>query len=451
MRVLLLTASLTALAAALPASAQDKKVSVTIYNSGVSLVEDVRNENLPAGRQRIEFKDVSSNIRPETVTLSAPDIAIVEQNFDFDLLSPDSLMEKAVGETVRIVRTNPGNGAQTTESAKVLAVNEGVVLQIGERIEILRADGVPTRVIFDKVPPNLRARPTLSVTVDSSRAGPRQTRLTYLTSGLGWKADYVALFDEKNGRMDTQGWITLTNTSGAAFENAEVQLVAGNVGRGGGMSYSPPAVTSAGTTTGRAAPLSDYYVYPLKERTTIADNQTKQISFLDVQGAAAKKVYRVDLGGFQSREQPIAAAVRLDFAAGGTTGAPMPAGTVRFYVRDAAGDPKFIGENTIGHTPAGSQLSIQTGQAFDVTLQPTMVAQDKRSNTKTRYSMSYLVRNARPEPVVVTVRQGGLGRDGKLIEENIKSRALNADTLAWDVTVPANGETTLTFTVDSGY
>ncbi|MFN3857965.1 MAG: DUF4139 domain-containing protein [Caulobacter sp.] len=449
MRSLLLAASAIALVSALPASAQDKRVSVTIYNSGTSLVEDIRTETLPAGRQKLEFRDVSSNIRPETVTLSAPDIAIVEQNFDFDLLSPDTLMEKAVGETVRIVRTNPGNGTQTTESAKVLAVNDGVVLQIGERIEVLRADGVPTRVIFDKVPPNLRARPTLSVTVDSTRAGPRQTRLTYLTSGLGWEADYVALFDEKNGRMDTQGWITLTNTSGAAFENAEVQLVAGNTGRGN-ISYSPPAVTSAGTTTGSAAPLSDYYVYPLKERTTIADNQTKQVSFLDVQGAPAKKIYRIDLGGFQSREQPMAASVRLEFAAGGG-GAPMPAGTVRFYVRDARGDPKFIGENNIGHTPAGSQLSIQTGQAFDVTLQPTIVSQDKRSNTKTRYSMSYLVRNARPEPVVVTIRQGGLGRDGKLIEESIKSRSLNADTLSWDVAVPANGETTLTFTVDSGY
>lgn len=447
MRSVFLTVGLIALATA--ASAEPRKLSVTIYNSGRSLVQDIRTENLNAGRQRLEFKDVSPEIQSETVTLSAPGIEIIEQNFDYDLLSPQTLMNKAVGETVKIVRTNPGNGSQVTETAKVLAVNNGVVLQIGDRIEILREDGVPTRVIFDKVPPNLRARPTLSVTVDADKAGPRETKLTYLTGGLDWSADYVALFDEKNGKIDMQGWITLENTAGVSFDDAEVQLVAGNVGRG--ITYSPPAVTSAGTMTGAATPLSDYYIYPLKERTTIAQNQTKQVSFLDVIGAPARKAYRVDMGGFRSQEQPIAAAVKLEFAAGGGQGAPMPAGTVRFYVRDAAGNPKFIGESNIGHTPAGSELSLQTGQAFDVTLQPTIVNQDKRSNTKTRYEMKYLVRNARPEPVVVQVRQSGLGRDGKLIEESLKGRKLNADTLAWDVPVPANGETTLTFTVDSGY
>jgi hypothetical protein len=452
-RLLLTTAALAC--AALPVAgaawAEPSRVAVTIYNSGQSLVEDVRTETLVAGRQRIEFKDVSSNIRPETVTLSAPGISIVEQNFDFDLLSPDSLMEKAVGETVKIVRFTPGTGAQTTESAKVLAVNNGVVLQIGDRIEVLRADGIPTRVIFDKVPPNLRARPTLSVTVDAEKPGPRETRLTYLTTGLGWRADYVALFDEKNGRIDTQGWITLTNTSGVSYDKAKVQLVAGDVGRGG-IRYNPPAMVSAGTVTGKGPQaLSDYYLYPLSEPTTISDNQTKQVSFLDVIGAPAKKAYRLDMGGFRSQEQPIAATVRLEFAAGGGTGQPLPAGTIRFYVRDAAGDPKFIGENAIGHTPAGSGLSIQIGQAFDVTLQPTMVAQDKRGASKTRYEMSYLLRNARAEPVTVEVRQNGLGRDGKLVKESLQSRNLDADTLAWDVPVPANGETVLTFTLDSGY
>jgi hypothetical protein len=445
MRRLFLAASVFALAAT-AASAQQRQLSVTIYNSGQSLVEDIRTENLTAGRQRIEFKDVSPQIRSETVTLSAPGISIIEQNFDYDLLSPQTLMEKAVGETVTIVRTNPGNGQQTTERAKVLAVNNGVVLQIGDRIEILREDGVPTRVIFDKAPPGLRARPTLSVMVDAAQGGPRPAKLTYLTNGLGWNADYVALFDEKNGKIDVQGWVTLSNSTGVDFADAEVQLVAGNTG--GDIRYSPPAVTSAGTLTGTAVPLADFYLYPLTERTTIAQNQTKQVSFLDVIGAPARKAYRVDLGGFGSSEQPIAAAVKLEF---GGQSEPLPAGTVRFYVRDRQGDPKFIGENEIGHTPAGSDLSIQTGNAFDVTLTPTVVTTDKRSTTKTRYEMSYVVRNARPEPVVVQVRQGGLGRDGKLIKESLTSKRLNAQTLQWDVPVAANGETTLTFTVDSGY
>ncbi len=452
MRKFLLAASVFALAASPmlsgAASAQPRKLSVTIYNSGQSLVEDTRTQTLTAGRQRIEFKDVSPQIRSETVTLSAPGISIIEQNFDYDLLSPQKLMEKAVGETVKIVRTNPGNGQQVTETAKILAVNGGVVLQIGDRIEILREDGVPTRVIFDKVPPNLRARPTLSVTVDAAQAGAREARLTYLTNGMGWNADYVALFDEKNGKIDVQGWVTLSNNTGVAFTDAEVQLVAGNVGQG--IRYSPPAMSGSGTATGTAVPLADFYLYPLKERTTIAENQSKQVSFLDVIGAPAAKAYRVEFGAFSSQENPIPAAVKLEFAAGGGS-EPMPAGTVRFYVRDQQGNPKFIGENEIGHTPAGSSLSIQTGQAFDVTVQPTVVNADRRISGRTRYSMSYVIRNARPEPVVVQIRQANLGRSGKVIDESLKGRRLNADTVAWDVPVPANGETTITALLDAEY
>lgn len=462
MRKWLLAASILT-AAAGTASAQDviapapkRDLSVTIYNSNQALVQDVRTLDLTAGRQKLEFKDVSPAIRSETVALSAAGIGIVEQNFDYDLLSPDTLMEKAVGQQVRIVRTNPGNGQQITETATVLAANEGVVLKIGDRIEVLRDDGLPTRVIFDRVPPNLRARPTLSVTVDSTGAGPRETRLSYLTSGLGWRADYVAMFDEKASLMDLTGWITLTNNSGTAYENANVNLVAGSTSQ---LSRPRPAggptgVQSAGTTTGRGA-LADYYMYPLPERTTISQNQTKQVSFLGVQKAPARKVYQVDLGGFASQEQPISARVLLKFTAGtgegATGGAQMPAGVMRVYVRDAGGDPKFIGESSIGHSPAGSELAVQTGQAFDVTLQPTVVSTEKVSDTRTRYEVTYLLRNARPEPVVVAVRQSGFGRLAKILKESQAGTSLNSTTRGWDVAVPANGETTLTISFENGF
>lgn len=458
MRHLLLAASVLALATT--ASAQQRQLSVTIYNSGQSLVEDIRTETLKAGRQRIEFKDVSPQIRAETVALSAPGIGIVEQNFDYDLLSPDTLMEKAVGRTVKIVRTNPATGVETTEVAKVLAVNGGVVLQIGDRIEVLRDDGLPTRVIFDKVPDNLRARPTLSVTVDAAEAGPRQAKLNYLTTGLGWKADYVALFDEKAGKLDLQGWITLTNTSGTNYENAEVQLVAGNTSSGGRPSYVQPprtvgGVSSAGTGSPSVPPrrIADYYLYPLAERTTIAQNQTKQVSFLDILGAPAAKVYRVDFDWFQSQEQPVSAQVLLEFGAvsAAKVSTPMPAGTVRVYMRDQNGDPKFIGENGIGHTPAGSTISIKTGDAFDVTLQPAIVSTEDLKGKGTRWSMKYVLRNARPEPVQVNVRQGGLWINGKVIKESHPSKRLDYNTLDWTVPVPANGETELTFTLETGY
>src|SRR6185503_11002186 len=211
----------------------NQRLAITIYNGGQALVQDVRSLDLPAGRQRIELKEVSNEIAPASVSLAAPDLAIVEQNFDFDLLTPSKLMEKAVGKQVQIVRTNPGNGQQVTETATVLAANEGVVLKIGDRIEILRDDGAPARVIFDGVPQNLRARPTLSVTVDSAKAGRRDATLTYLTRGLDWRADYVAVFDEKAGRLDFQGWITLINTTSTTFADVKADLVAGSPQFGG--------------------------------------------------------------------------------------------------------------------------------------------------------------------------------------------------------------------------
>ena len=445
-------------------AAEGQRLSLTIYNSDLALVQDVRDLAIPAGRSRQEFKDVSARIRPETVSLSAAGVGIVEQNFDYDLLTPDKLMEKAVGKQVQIVRINPGNGAQTTETATVLSVNDGVVLRIGDRIEVLREDDIPTRVIFDRIPENLRARPTLSVTVESRSAGTRPATLSYLTNGLSWKADYVALFDETAGRLDLQGWVTLQNSSGVDYADADVQLVAGdinlvgseqeyfnrrrvaqqNANRRGGMEASGP---------GGPQSVADYYLYPLPARTTVAQNQTKQVSFLDVKGAAAKKGYAYRAYGFETLQEPAAADVAVEFSnsnAGGL-GRQMPAGIVRVYVKDQAGEPKFVGENRIDHTPQGSDLSVKIGEAFDVTVQPTVVATERASRTRTRYKMSYLVRNARSQPVTVTIRQGGLGREGTIVDESLKSRRLDAYNLAWDVPVPANGETTLTFTVNTGW
>src|SRR5580698_9181738 len=219
------------LAGAAPAA--ERALSVTIYNDNLALVQDLRDIEVKDGRQRIEFQDVSAEIRPETVSLTAADISIVEQNFDFDLLTPAKLMEKAVGKEVTIVRVNPATGAETRELAQVLATNGGVVLKIGQRIEVLRDDGLPVRVIFDKVPDNLRARPTLSVSIIGTHAGTRRATLSYLTPGLGWKADYVALYNESDSKIDVQGWVTLTNSSGTTYDNAQTLLVAGSPAVGG--------------------------------------------------------------------------------------------------------------------------------------------------------------------------------------------------------------------------
>jgi hypothetical protein len=439
------------------------ELSVTIYTNNLALVQDVRRLDLPTGRTRQAFADVSAAIRPETVGLSAPDATVVEQNFDYDLLSPTSLMQKAVGETITLVRTNPATGVETRERAKVLAVNGGAVLQIGDRIEVLRDDGLPVRVVFDKVPETLRARPTLSVSLDSRRAGPRPVALSYLSGGLGWSADYVALFDEKASTIDVQGWVTLRNTTGTSFYNAKTLLVAGQVGSGddngyNGVVYRPrgvvPPMHRAGTETAAREQLGDFYLYPLPERTTIADKQTKQVSFLDVKGAPATHGYVYHAGWAQNADQPESASSVLRFsnASRGGLGDALPAGTVRVYMRDARGEPQFIGENRIDHTPQGSDLVIRTGDAFDVKVQPTVTNRTRLSSDRWRTTMRYTLTNAKDRPVTVELVQDGVPwwwTDTRIVTESLKSETRDARTQVWQVPVSANGTATVTVTFDT--
>lgn len=435
-------------------------IAVTIYNGGQSLVQDDRQLAMTAGRNRVEFPDVSARIRPETVNLSGPGLAIVEQNFDYDLLSPDKLMDKAVGQDVTLVRTNPATGAETRERARILAANGGIVLQIGSRIEVLRDDGLPVRVIFDRVPSNLRARPTLSVTVQADRGGTVPARLSYLTPNLGWTADYVALFDAAKGVMDMQGWVTLTNNTGTTFTNAKTILVAGNPTNGGGRNNwwqsaggGSGAIDQAGTESGSRERLGDYYLYPLSARTTIANAQQKQVSFLDVKGAPARATYEYLNPWMGSSPEPVSASSVLKFSTSkdGGLGDQLPAGTIRVYMRDARGNPQFIGENSIDHTPMGSSMALRTGEAFDVKVRPTMEQRMKKGSARWETKMRYTLTNARPEAVTIDLAQQGLWGDTRVVTQSLDGKRVSADRMEWSVPVPANGTVDLNVTFDSRY
>lgn len=453
---------LTAQTIPAPEASAQGEVAVTIYNNDLALVQDRRELALPAGRSRQEFPDVSARIRAETVTLTGTGIGIVEQNFDYDLLSPAALMQKAVGETITLVRVNPATGAETRERARVLAANGGVVLQIGERIEVLRDDGLPVRVIFDKVPEGLRPRPTLSVTLTAPKAGRQPVTLTYLTPGLGWDADYVALFDEAAGRMDVQGWITLNNQSGTAYRNTDVVLVAGAVGQGAGRGTPdryygapPPPLREAGTESAGRERIGDFYLYPLPQRTTIAQAQQKQVSFLDVAGTPAARAYEYRNGWLGSVDQPVSVNSVLRFSTGRAQGLgdALPAGTVRVYQRDSRGTPQFVGESRIGHTPMGSELGLTTGQAFDIKVQPTVERRERLASDGSRWrtTMRYKLTNASPTAVTVILFQDGLWGDTRITAESLKSERNSADAAIWRVAVPANGEASVTATFDSRF
>ncbi|QZD95565.1 DUF4139 domain-containing protein [Qipengyuania gelatinilytica] len=446
-------------------------VSITIYNGGRSLVQDVRQLSIPAGQTTIAFPDVSARIQPETLSFAAAGTSIVEQNFDFDLLTPSKLMEKAIGKTITLVRTNPATGVETRERATVLSTAGGVVVKIGDRIEVLRDDGLPVRAIFDRVPSNLRARPTLSVTLDSTRSGTRPASIRYLTSGLGWSADYVALFDEGNSTVDMQGWVTLTNQTGTTFKDADLLLVAGDATGGNGRRPQPRSMRTPGTEAAERESLGEFYLYPIEERTTVANAQTKQVSFLDVQGVPARRRYERRVGWLVRDEQPVAASSAISFntARDQGLGDALPAGTVRFYQRDRQGTPQFIGEAGIGHTPMGSDLFLRTGDAFDVYVQAEVekreeidkdewektnryrvledgeVAREVEVERKIKYyrtTMRYTFYNAKSSPVNVEFYQDGLyrgwwSRDYRVVSEDVTGEQQGPSTRKWDVRVPA--------------
>ena len=456
MRHLTLTALLLSSLAFPASTALADELAITIYGNNRALVSDSRSLSFKNGTQTIELPGVSSQIQPETATFVAEGIGINEQNFDFDLLSPEKLMEKAVGSTVEIVRTNPGTGRETREKAKVLSVNNGVVIQIGNKIEVLRDDDIPTRVVFDSVPPNLRANPTLSVSIDSDKAGRRDANLTYLTGGLNWRADYVAVFDEEAGKMDLQGWATLTNNTKTTFEDADVSVIAGTVQQNNRNQYNPRfnnrgGLRNAGVEQSPQERVGDNYLYPLPGKITVKSSQTKQVGIVDAQGVEAAKVYEYRAYGYNNMNEPQSADVRIAFSNSRKKGLgeALPQGIFRVYTKDASGRSQFIGEDQIGHIPGGSQMALKIGEAFDVKVKG-QVASNREVGRRTReIEMVYTVTNATDRPTTVFIRQslGGGYVETDIVSESIESTRENAYTALWPVKVGAEGEVKLRFKV----
>src|SRR5512143_111070 len=354
--------------------------SVTIYNQDTALVKDKRKVKLPKGECRLAFREVSARIRPETALLRSvthPDgFFLIEQNFDFDLLTPQKMLEKYVGKKVGVVRTNPATGQDTTEDAEVLSTNSGVVLKMSDgHIET----GLPVRFVFKDVPENLRDRPTLVTTLNSATDEPQELELSYLTGGLSWRADYVAELDPKDTKLDLNGWVTLTNGSGTTYRDANLQLVAGE------LHLVQPEVIQpmyeAKMAVGGAAPrmaeegLFEYHLYTLDRPTTIADNQTKQVALLSASSVPVKKDLVVEGGGYYYRvpqgnlSEKLKVGVFVEFENREKTGLgiPLPKGIVRVYKRDSKGRVQFVGEDRIDHTPKNEKVRLKLGEAFDVT------------------------------------------------------------------------------------
>lgn len=449
--------------------ADQQKVAVTIYNTDLALVRDQRQVTLPAGPVDLALREVSARIRPETAllrNLTLPgSLAILEQNFDFDLLTPRKLLEKYVGREVRLVRTHPESGEDRFETARVLAANDGVVLQIGDRIET----GVPGRLVFPDVPVTLRDRPTLALALDNSQPGPQTLELSYLTGGLAWRADYVAELNREDSALDLSGWVTLTNQSGTAYRNALLQLVAGDVNRVQEELRQRDDMVMAAGVARESAPqmkeesLFEYHLYTLDRPTTIKDNQTKQVSLLHATGVPIDKEFRLQGNPYYYRGQQRGLAEKLkvgvfvEFAnrKKSNLGMPLPKGIVRVYKQDQQGRPQFVGEDRIDHTPENEKVRLKLGDAFDVSAERTQtdfrkLGGDSRYNYRFESAYRILLKNAKEEEVTITVAEPVPG-DWRILQESHPHTKAAADTALWKIAVPAKGETTLTYRVEVKY
>ncbi|MEO5894390.1 MAG: DUF4139 domain-containing protein [Vicinamibacterales bacterium] len=441
---------------------------VTVYNSSIALVRDVRNLRLPGGTFDLQFMDIAATVNPATVhfrSLTEPgSLGVVEQNYEYDLLEPDKLLRKYVGREVTLVRTRQEGGTTKEEEVRalLLSYNEGPVWQIGKEIVTgLHADSIR----FPELPGNLHSRPTLIWTLQNSGAGRHRVEASYLAGKLAWNADYVLTVGRDDKAADLDGWVTLTNGSGTSFNNAKLQLVAGDLNRVREQLQRRFEANDLMAEKSAAAPamaqeaFSDYHLYTLGRKTTINNNETKQVSMLSGTGVPTLKRYVVNGQAFYYRNahnpgSPVKDDVQVFYQfkneEKGGLGMPMPAGTVRVYQADSRDGVQFVGEDRISHTAKDETINIKIGNAFDVVCERKQT--DFRKISTNVYEMEYEItlRNHKAAPISVEVNEP-IGGSWQMLRSSHKWTKTEAWASQFAVPVAVDGTSVLTYRVRVTY
>jgi hypothetical protein len=435
--------------AASSATAADRELRLTVYNDNLALVSDSRTIQVQAGQSNVELADVPAQIDPTSVhlkSLSSP-LVVLEQNFQYDLASPDRILQRFLDQPVdaALKAGDLKSGSLLSFDGATLVLRRpdgGVSLVTREQVSDLR---------LPKLPEGLRTRPTLVWLLQADKGGATPVELSYLTGGLAWHAEYVAVTDEKDTRMDLSAWVSLENNSGAAYPQARLQLIAGDVQR-----VPPPVTIMAGRgrekmMTLAAAPdqgfaeetFFEYHLYTLDRPTTIADRETKQVSLFPTASTPVKKVYEFN-GQVDAKKVRIILEAENKKELG--LGMPLPAGKVRVYKKDSRGDLQFVGEDQIDHTPKNEKLRLGVGKAFDIVAERIDLAQERVTDKVTDRKVQVKLRNRKTEAVEVVVQESVWG-DWEIRDASLPSTRKDARTAEFRVPVPADTEVVLTFTV----
>jgi hypothetical protein len=441
-----------------PASGAD----ITVYTNGFALIREPRNFHVPAALTRVTFNGVSKDLQPETAlfqVLKGGPVKLVEQNFNFDQLTPETLLERSVGHEVTIAIPHPPNGPETLSRARVLSTAGGAVVEMGGKIY----SPPPGHIVYDSLPAGLRPTPALVVTLAAFPNQDVEGELSYLTGGIDWRADYVLQYDADAGRMDLNAWATITNRSGMDFRDARLKLIAGAAKR---VAPQPGPIRPmrAEAMMASAQPKAEgvdeesfvgNHIYSIARPTTLASGETKQLALLSAQSVSVKRelvvrgdaqFYRMDL---RARPQvPAGATAELSFknTSAAKLGTPLPAGVMRIYAADAQGAPQFVGESRIDHIAEGEDVTINAGRDYDVPVTREQTSFVHASDTVTISAWRITVRNAKARPVPVKVIEAIPG-GWEILKENNAHTKTDDGAAAWDLQVPPKGQVVLEYNV----
>lgn len=437
-------------------------LAVTVYNSNIALVRDVRQIHLPSGMFLLRFEDVAASINPATVhfrSLNDPSkLNVIEQNYEYDLLDPQKLLQKYVGREVTLVREEKDAGSTRWVETKALLLsnNNGPVWKIGNEI-VTGMSASSYR--FPDLPENLYSRPTLVWSLENRGAAAQKVEASYLAGNINWSADYVLTVGRDERAADLDGWVTLTNSSGVAYNNAKLQLVAGEIHR----TPQPPARMAMEMSAAKSAVaqqfqqegFSEYHLYTLGRRTSIQNNESKQISLLTASGVSVEKYLSVEGQPYYYRNpqgignpipQPVRVSYRFKNDEKSSLGMPLPAGTVRVYQADSKGGVQFVGEDNINHTPKDEAVKIYVGNAFDVVCERKQLDYKKIASNQAEMEYQIALRNHKDSAVTVEVREP-VGGDWEVVSFNIKWTKLDATTIGFSIPVEKDGAATLDYRV----
>jgi len=439
-----------------------KSLEITVYNNSLGLVKDTRLIDLPKGQGELRFMDVASYIKPVTVhvkSLNAPDaFMVLEQNYEYDLMDSNKLLDKYVGKKIKLIDVNEFQGTRKTVEAELLSNNNGQIYKINNEIHL----GHPGYRVLPEIPENLIAKPTLTWLYQNTNNKPHKIEVSYLTNNISWKSDYVVVLDKEDAKAGLNGWVTLDNRSGATYKNAKLKLIAGEVNRANERKldsrYADVAMEGAVFAKGgmqfQEKAFFEYHIYDLQRKTTIKNNQTKQVSLLEANGVDVTKEYIVRgqnhyfYGHYagQDLKNPVNVYVKFKNEKENNLGMPLPAGIMRMYKADDDNSLQFIGEDRIEHTPKDEEIKLKLGEAFDVVAERKQTDYKQLGNYAIETEWEITLRNHKDKGVVVNILEP-LHGDWQIISNTHSYNKEDAFTVKFPINVAKDEEVKLKYRV----